>query len=70
APCRGIHTVGMKYAIDVAFIDSGGLVLKAVRGVRPGERVRCRGSCAVLERQADADHYWYEEGQHVAMCVQ
>lgn len=29
-PCRNVHTIGMRFAIDVAFCDRTGLVLKAV----------------------------------------
>ncbi|GAB4242569.1 MAG: hypothetical protein OHK0028_21160 [Deltaproteobacteria bacterium] len=25
-PCRGVHTFGMRYPIDVAFLDPGGIV--------------------------------------------
>lgn len=30
APCRAVHTIGMKFAIDVLFVDADGLVLKIV----------------------------------------
>jgi uncharacterized membrane protein (UPF0127 family) len=29
-PCRHVHTVKMRFAIDVAFCDAGGLVLRTV----------------------------------------
>lgn len=51
-PCSSIHTFGMSYALDVAFIDSRGQVIKACEGVQPGNVVRCRGSVAVLERES------------------
>jgi uncharacterized membrane protein (UPF0127 family) len=28
APCQAVHTVGMRFAIDVVFVDRGGRVLK------------------------------------------
>lgn len=28
-PCRQVHTVGMRFAIDVAFCDADGVVLRA-----------------------------------------
>ncbi|HTH06940.1 MAG TPA: DUF192 domain-containing protein [Ilumatobacteraceae bacterium] len=31
APCRWVHTVGMRFAIDVAYLDATGVVLKTVR---------------------------------------
>lgn len=69
-PCHDIHTFGMKHALDVAFINEDGVVVKAVRALQPGKRVRCKEACAVLERQADGARCWYEEGQCIAMCVQ
>jgi len=29
-PCRNVHTVGMRFPIDVAFCDSEGIVLRTV----------------------------------------
>ena len=36
APCGSIHTMGMAFAIDVAFLDRQGRVLKLSPQVRPG----------------------------------
>jgi uncharacterized protein len=35
APCRSIHTVGMRFAIDVAFLDREARVLTICEEVRP-----------------------------------
>ncbi len=35
-PCRNVHTFGMRYPIDVAFLDREGRVLRVVHGLRPG----------------------------------
>ena len=67
APCRDVHTVGMRYPIDVAFVDGKGMVVKVVRGVEPGRRIRCREACMVLERQSNADGAWYGEGERIAV---
>jgi uncharacterized protein len=34
-PCRGVHTWGMRFAIDVIAIDEDGLVVDAVPALRP-----------------------------------
>ena len=34
-PCNGIHTVGMRYAIDVAYLDSQKRVLKSYHRLKP-----------------------------------
>jgi uncharacterized membrane protein (UPF0127 family) len=36
SPCRNVHTFGMRYPIDVAFLDAEDVVLKVVHGQRPG----------------------------------
>ena len=36
APCNGIHTFFMRFAIDVVFVDRQGRVLKVCRGLKPG----------------------------------
>lgn len=38
-----VHTVGMRYALDLAFLDRTGRVRKLVSGVRP---IRIAGSFA------------------------
>ncbi len=37
--CGSVHTVGMRIAIDVAFLDKQGRVLSVRRAVRPGRLV-------------------------------
>lgn len=66
-PCKDIHTVGMNYAIDVAFIDQSGTVVLVRRDVGPGQRIACKEAVAVLERSADAQSAWYERGDVVLM---
>lgn len=34
-PCRQVHTLGMRYPIDLVFLDVEGRVVKTVRGLRP-----------------------------------
>jgi hypothetical protein len=50
--CRSIHTFGMRFALDVDFLDGEGRVVRRVEGVPPRRVVRCRGAVAVLERRA------------------
>lgn len=38
-PCRQVHTVGMRFPIDVAFVDRAGQVLRVVT-LRPGRLSR------------------------------
>jgi uncharacterized protein len=34
--CRQVHSFGMKFEIDVLFLDRRGLVARAVSGLKPG----------------------------------
>jgi hypothetical protein len=47
--CRSVHTFGMRFAIDVVFLDAGGRVLRVAEAVPPGRIVSCRGARAVVE---------------------
>jgi uncharacterized membrane protein (UPF0127 family) len=48
--CRSVHTFGMRFPIDVTFLDERGRTLRVEHGVKPGRVVSCRGAFAVLER--------------------
>jgi len=38
-PCAAIHTLGMRYRIDVVFSRADGTVLRCVRNLEPGRAV-------------------------------
>ena len=50
--CRSVHTVGMRFPIDVAFLDDSGRPIRVERGVRPCRVRSCRAAVAVLETRA------------------
>jgi uncharacterized membrane protein (UPF0127 family) len=35
-PCKSIHTIGMKFPIDVIFLDAGNMVVAALPAIQPG----------------------------------
>jgi uncharacterized membrane protein (UPF0127 family) len=47
--CRSIHTFGMRFALDVAFLDASGRVISRRLGVQPRRVVVDRRASAVLE---------------------
>ncbi len=53
--CRGIHTLGMRFRLDVVFLDSEGDELRRARSVEPGLFVSSRGAVAILELPAAGD---------------
>ena len=53
APCRGVHTWGMRYPIDVAFLDAGGVVVGILEGLPPNRVGRVvRDARGALELRA------------------
>jgi uncharacterized protein len=54
-PCKAIHTWGMAYPIDIAFLDSSGQVVASYEGVAPNRRTSWhRGAECALELPAGA----------------
>ena len=50
--CRSVHTFGMRFAIDVVFLDERARVVGVRHHVAPGRIVRCRRAAAALETRA------------------
>lgn len=48
-PCSSIHTLGMRYPIDVVWLDRDHTIRKLVDNLRPGRFSFCPGARAVLE---------------------
>ena len=62
--CTSVHTFGMAYAIDVAFVSETGEVVEVVRDFPPGKVVSdARASC-VFERPAEQGD-WLLAGEHL-----
>jgi uncharacterized membrane protein (UPF0127 family) len=47
--CRCVHTVGMRFALDLHWLDADGAVLRIDRAVRPLRVRACRRARAVVE---------------------
>jgi uncharacterized protein len=52
APCSSVHTCFMRYAIDVAFVDRNGTVLKLAAQLAPWRAAGCWGAHGVVELAA------------------
>ena len=50
--CRAVHTFGMRFRLDVLFLDAHGRVVELRRAVPPRRRLRCAPAAAVLELAA------------------
>lgn len=65
--CPSIHTVGMRYAIDVLFLDADGVVLRVAQDVPPFRFRWCKGARSVLElRAGQARHWGLERGMRLS----
>jgi hypothetical protein len=51
--CRSVHTFGMRFRLDLIFLDAERRVVEIRRDVPPGRVIRCRAAEAVLEIPAD-----------------
>lgn len=71
-PCWAVHTIGMRYPIDIAFVDHQGRVRRLARHIRPGRVVCCPGAESVIElRVNDKDTpLRYQRRLHVALRKQ
>jgi uncharacterized protein len=38
SPCQSVHMYGMRYPLDVAFLDISGVIVAAYRSLQPGSR--------------------------------
>ena len=66
-PCRSVHTFGMKFAIDVMFVDAGGVVLRSERNVGKGRLLSCHKARFTCEREADPESAWPMAGDRLEM---
>lgn len=48
-PCEAVHTIGMKFAIDVVFLSRQRKVLKIRRGMKKWRMAGCLRAHSVLE---------------------
>lgn len=53
-PCSSVHTFGMKYTIDVVFLDKELTIVKLVKSLKPWRMAASNTSCIVLELVEDS----------------
>jgi uncharacterized membrane protein (UPF0127 family) len=53
--CRSVHTFGMRFALDLVWLDAGGDVVRIDLGVRPCRVRSCRAARSVVEVPAGSD---------------
>lgn len=65
--CRWVHTVGMRFPIDVAFLDADGLVIRTVQMPRHRVGLPVVRARSVIEAEAGAFARW---GVHVGAVIE
>ena len=53
-PCNSVHTLFMRFPIDVVFLDNGGRIVKVAEGLKPFRAAVGRGSRWVMEMPSGA----------------
>jgi uncharacterized protein len=48
-PCNSVHTFGMKYAIDIVYLDKTGVILKIIKNMQKRRISWCLKAHSVLE---------------------
>jgi uncharacterized protein len=52
-PCKGIHTFGMRFPIDVLFLDKNSHVIAIIKNIQPNKMTRLYlGASGVIELSA------------------
>ena len=51
-PCNQVHTIGMRYPLDVVYLDKEGVVVKCVEDLQPFRFSSARGARHTLELAA------------------
>ena len=57
-PCRWVHTIGMRFPLDVAFVDREGVVIKTIRMGRHRLGWPVSNAAWVIEAEAGAFERW------------
>lgn len=53
-PCSSVHTLGMRYPIDLVFLDNRLTIVKTVRALKPWRMAASSTSSMVLELAPDS----------------
>jgi hypothetical protein len=66
--CSSVHTIGMRYRLDIAFVGRSGTVLEVWRSVPPGRLLAHRRAWVTLERP-HVRGSWLARGEMVRMTL-
>ncbi|MCL1080168.1 DUF192 domain-containing protein [Parashewanella spongiae] len=52
SPCYSVHTIGMRYSLDIVYLNSQNQVLRIKKNLKPFRASACKGAAKVLELAA------------------
>jgi len=47
-PCKAVHTFGMRFAIDIVFLDKGNRVIKIIEALKPNRMTTVYSSASTV----------------------
>ena len=64
-PCRDVHSFGMRYPLDIVFLNDTGKVVSIGR-LKPNSWMKCKRAKSVLElRAGSAERYGLQVGDYL-----
>ena len=60
--CRSVHTFGMRFALDLIWLDGERRVVRVDRAVPPWQVRSCRQARSVLEADSRFSNQWFAYG--------
>jgi uncharacterized membrane protein (UPF0127 family) len=60
--CRSVHTFGMRFPVDLVWLDADRRVVRIDRSVPPWRVRSCRQACTVLEADSRFSNQWSAYG--------
>ena len=60
--CRSVHTFGMRFTLDLVWLDGSRRVVRVDRGVPPCRVRSCRQARSVLELDSRFSNQWFAYG--------
>ncbi|MCL2491491.1 MAG: DUF192 domain-containing protein [Coriobacteriia bacterium] len=64
-PCQSIHTIGMRYPLDIAFIDRRHRVVASYTDIPPNRVVVGPGEAQIAIERPTQDTDWYQVGERL-----
>jgi uncharacterized protein len=60
--CRSVHTFGMRFRLDLVWLDADRHIVRVDRGVPPWRVRSCRQARSVLELDSRFSNQWFAYG--------